>query len=241
MELKLIEYIIFFSDLEQEYYYLLSWQDDVIDIREQYPLFPVSDTERIAEELGVKHPQNIGLGNSAVMSTDFLIISQSDNKTVLRARAVKYQKELEKPRTREKLAIERAYWEERDVEWRVVTEKSFNRTISKNIKRLEGYYFDPFESICSSDEKFRYVNELMITLIEQQQDSIRNICWQLDQKHNLIDGSFLSLFHHLTARKEIPVRIEMFFGAYTKVEDYIKLNSLKNKLEVGNRYAANGE
>lgn len=231
----------FFSDLEQEYYYLLSWQDDVIDIREQYPLFPVSDTERIAEELGVKHPQNIGLGSSAVMSTDFLITTQRGTQTVLKARAVKYQKELDKLRTREKLAIERAYWEERGVEWRVVTEESFNRTTSKNIKRLEGCYFDPFKSICLSDEKLRYVYDLVLTLIEQPQESIRNICLLLDRKHNLIDGSFLSLFHHLTARKEILVQIEKPFRANTKVIDFINLDSLKNKLKEVNRYAANGK
>jgi hypothetical protein len=51
----------FFSDLEQQYYYILMWQDDVIDIREQFPLLPVSHTESIAEELGVKHPQNISV------------------------------------------------------------------------------------------------------------------------------------------------------------------------------------
>lgn len=42
-----------FSDLEADYYYILAWADAVKDIREQYPLLPVSETERIAETLGI--------------------------------------------------------------------------------------------------------------------------------------------------------------------------------------------
>lgn len=38
-----------FSDLEADYYYILAWADSVEDIREQYPLLPVSEKERIAD------------------------------------------------------------------------------------------------------------------------------------------------------------------------------------------------
>ncbi|WP_077849884.1 TnsA endonuclease N-terminal domain-containing protein [Clostridium puniceum] len=32
--------------------------DDVVDIREQYPLLPIEDTLAIALELGIKHPED---------------------------------------------------------------------------------------------------------------------------------------------------------------------------------------
>ena len=40
-----------FSDLEADYYHILAWADTVVDIREQYPLLPVAETERIADTL----------------------------------------------------------------------------------------------------------------------------------------------------------------------------------------------
>jgi len=44
-----------YPTLEAKYFYLLEWADDVVDIREQFPLLPVSDTELIADEFGFKH------------------------------------------------------------------------------------------------------------------------------------------------------------------------------------------
>ncbi|MED4588343.1 TniQ family protein [Priestia flexa] len=46
----------FLSDLERNYFYLTEYSDFVIDIREQFPLFPLEDTIVIADELGIKHP-----------------------------------------------------------------------------------------------------------------------------------------------------------------------------------------
>lgn len=48
----------FLSKLEISYFYLLEFSDGIIDIREQFPLFPVEDTELIARNLGVKYPRN---------------------------------------------------------------------------------------------------------------------------------------------------------------------------------------
>lgn len=43
----------FLSDLEHNYFYLLEFAENVIDIREQFPLLPLEDTLLIAKELGV--------------------------------------------------------------------------------------------------------------------------------------------------------------------------------------------
>jgi hypothetical protein len=77
-----------------EYYYweVMRFRDDVIDIREQYPLLPLSLTLQIAEELGVKHPQYKGI--PIVMTTDFLITTDAG----YLARNVKMKKDLTKTR-----------------------------------------------------------------------------------------------------------------------------------------------
>lgn len=61
------------SQGEMYWYYLLRWDDNNIDIREQYPLNR-EETLAIADKLGVKHPGN----NDYIMTTDFLV-TKSDN------------------------------------------------------------------------------------------------------------------------------------------------------------------
>ena len=46
------------SNLERDYLYILDWSDQVTDIREQFPLLPIEDTQAIADELGVPHPSD---------------------------------------------------------------------------------------------------------------------------------------------------------------------------------------
>lgn len=43
----------FLSDMERNYFYLLEYLDDIIDIREQYPLLPLEETVAIAQEKGI--------------------------------------------------------------------------------------------------------------------------------------------------------------------------------------------
>lgn len=52
---------------------MLEIEDDVIDIREQYPLLPIEDTLEIANELGIEHPRHPQTEKAIVMITDFLI------------------------------------------------------------------------------------------------------------------------------------------------------------------------
>lgn len=43
------------SDMERDYFYIIEYSDDVIDIREQFPLLPLEETILIAKELGIEH------------------------------------------------------------------------------------------------------------------------------------------------------------------------------------------
>src|ERR1039458_2516666 len=55
---------------ERNYFYCLEWQDDVEEVREQFPLLPLQRTLEIAASLGFKHPSD--RGKPIVMTTDFL-------------------------------------------------------------------------------------------------------------------------------------------------------------------------
>lgn len=137
-----------FSNGEKNYFQMLDWNEDITDIREQYPLFDdpapsINTTLGLATKLGFRHPAITSARIPIVMTTDFLIDRVKNGSPCIEARAYKMEKDLSDYRTLEKLEIERLYWERQGVSWKVVTEKSINRTKLLNIEmiRLPELYF----------------------------------------------------------------------------------------------------
>ncbi|HCL01187.1 MAG TPA: hypothetical protein DHW61_02035 [Lachnoclostridium phytofermentans] len=132
------------SGLEKDYYLISRWNDNVVEIFEQYPLLPISDTKRICSELGIRHPFNTKDKIFNVFTTDFLmLVKDDDNKFKWIARSVKPKCELSNKRTLEKLYVESAYWAKMDIEFVVVTEESIDRNMADNIERIRaGFYYD---------------------------------------------------------------------------------------------------
>lgn len=131
------------SDLERAYYLACEFSDDVIDIREQYPLFPREKTQAIASSEGIRHPVYPGSSVPLVMTTDFLLtIRQLDGSEKLVARSVKYTKELagkDSLRALEKLKIEKLFWNNQGVDWNIVTEEMFTPDLVKNLGLIRNY------------------------------------------------------------------------------------------------------
>jgi len=111
------------SNLELSYFYVLEWSPVVFDIREQYPLLPLEETLAIAEQCGIRHPTDPKTQEPVVMTTDFFISVPQSIKVIEQARTLKTAKDLQSQRTIEKLEIERRYWQGRDIDWGIVTER----------------------------------------------------------------------------------------------------------------------
>lgn len=129
------------SDLEYGYLLVAEFSPEVLDIREQFPLLPVPTLQSIAHALSIRYPDYPGTKVPFVMTTDFLLtIKQPDGSTRLAARTIKYTESL-KPskgleRTLEKFQIERAYWNDRGVDWNIVTEKDLPTPLIQNLDWL---------------------------------------------------------------------------------------------------------
>ncbi|MGI8469288.1 MAG: TnsA endonuclease N-terminal domain-containing protein [Pyrinomonadaceae bacterium] len=123
----------FLSALELDYFYLLDRSEEVIDIREQYPLH-LPETLALAKEINIIHPPCSNPNNPIVVTTDFLITVRHSIGTKEVARTIKYSRDLANSRTLEKFEIERLYWKERNIDWGIVTELDINKTLVKNIK-----------------------------------------------------------------------------------------------------------
>ena len=119
------------SQGETMWYFLLRWDDSNIDIREQFPL-DNKITLKIADELGIKHPQD----RNHIMTTDFLV-TKSDNS--LHAYSVKVDKNLN-DRTVELLYIEREYWKYNGVPFDMLYATDVNQVWVNNIRLVTEFY-----------------------------------------------------------------------------------------------------
>jgi len=132
------------SDGEFRAYQMLIWLPSTLEIREQIPL-DLNHTLRIAATSGITHPRDWKSNTAYVMSTDFLVtaLNAETKEKYQIAYTFKYFNTLYrrvdgeyKPynmRTWKKLAIESAYWQERKIDYRIITEKDASKALSFNL------------------------------------------------------------------------------------------------------------
>ena len=120
------------SDVERNLFLLLEFCRDVTDIREQFPL-DRDETRSFAARLNIKHPVYPGTRVTTVMTTDFLVKFSRNNQDYLEAFSCKTAEDLENPRTLEKLEIERNYYEDLGIPYRLVLDSSLPANKVKNI------------------------------------------------------------------------------------------------------------
>jgi hypothetical protein len=104
----------------------------VVDVREQFPLLPLDATLSAARRLGLPHPCEPRTRQPLVMTTDFLVTHVSGNDL---ARTFKPIDNLSK-RAIEKFAIEHLYWYERNIDWKLVTDREIPATVAWNVDWL---------------------------------------------------------------------------------------------------------
>lgn len=191
------------SNLERDVFYVLDWSEAVLDIREQYPLLPLTETEALAQQLGVRHPRSPRTQSLIVMTTDFLVDVRVGNVTIQQARSVKPAEHLKRPRILEKLEIERRYWQARGVDWGVVTEYEIPKPETDNLRLLHAYQrLDdrlPENVNCASIAQF-----LLDTKCPQRLDELTR---SGDSQLQLAAGTTLTVLYHLLATRQFPFRL----------------------------------
>lgn len=194
------------SDLERAYLLVCEFSEDVVDIREQYPLLPVESTQAIARAIGVRYPKYNATTLPIVMTTDFLLTVKQpsgDFKTV--ARTIKYQHDLEgrdAMRTLEKLEVERRFWMSQGVDWSIVTEELFTPDLIKNLGLLRRYAQLP-RALMSSTLQCEFLDALQESKAYPWTTSecLRKIATRLSIPY----GEARDLFFNLIWRKLIQI------------------------------------
>lgn len=189
----------FLSNLEFYYFLVLDWAEDVIDIREQYPL-PLNETLKIAERLGIKHPSDPATQKPVVMTTDFLIDKMTGEGVVILARTVKPSESLNSARVIEKFEIERTYWAEKNISWGIVTDLEIPKVLARNVEIVhEARNLENFEGISSFT--LSNVEPLLFELASCETLSLAKAALMVDEKLGLEPGTSLWCAKHLLARR----------------------------------------
>jgi len=207
------------STLETKYFFMLEWASEVKDIREQFPLLPLSETIEIANELNIVHPIDPKSKDFIVMTTDFVPTVTSSYQDHIVARAVKYEDDLRDPRTAEKLKIEKAYWKRRKVDWAIITETSIDPVLVANTEwirkslDLRGYLDCLNESIYELA-----CEELTIQINQRRNMPLRQITNYIDRLFCLRDGVAMALLQHLIAIRKIPVDMSVKIDPFKPIK-----------------------
>lgn len=131
------------SQGEMLWYYILRWDDNNADIREQFPLNR-NLTLKIAKENGFKPPGQ----RDHIMTTDFLVTEIDGS---LHAYSVKSNDNLSQ-RELQILCIEKIYWSKQGVPFDILFKTKANKTLVANIRLITEFFnpqnvFDKYSAI----------------------------------------------------------------------------------------------
>lgn len=192
----------FFSNNETNYFYIADFSDNIIDIKEQFPLLPIEETLIIAEELGIRHPTDPSSKEPTVITTDFLL-KMRDGSTI--CRTIKQYNDLTK-RQIEKFEIERRYWNKKGVSWKVVTERDIDKVMANNIELVYQFYdlqtIKGFEKL-SAEQIKKIVVYFKRNILGKS--IIREKASDFEEQMLLESGCGISIFKHLIITKQIYI------------------------------------
>lgn len=136
------------SSGEQMLYYILRFRDDVLDVREQFPLPIESTLEIVSKYKGFRHPVN-KFRELVPYTTDFLVDLSNGQQE---AYSVKYSlDDLMKHNTQiQNLFVQREYWVSLGVDFKQVFTVDMNNALFQNISRTV-YYYDKDTVQCTVD------------------------------------------------------------------------------------------
>lgn len=117
-------------------YHILRWNDDVIDIREQFPL-PVESTSKIAEEYGLRHPYD---KNGLVSVTVDMIADYSDGHSEAYSVKVSRIDFQNHPSQVKNVFIMKVFCENAGMKFNQVYTEDINRAYAENIQRIVQYW-----------------------------------------------------------------------------------------------------
>lgn len=194
-----------FSDIQTKYFYLLEFENSVVDICENYPLLDIDSTIKEKEDLDFELFTDKESQTPYVITTSFLITLRYKNGDLkYAARSIKAASELEKKKTLEKLEIERRYWKEKNIDWGIVTQKEIPKQLVKNIEWVHSSKND-YEERGLTEKEVQLMCGALKDNIIRRNEVVAKILSEFDFEYNYQSGTGLYLFKYLIASKKLTV------------------------------------
>ncbi len=205
------------STNETNLFYSLDWSDNVLDIREQYPLADIKEAIGIAERARIRYPYDNKSGFPYVMTSDFYVETMS-GAVIL---SVKPAAELDKPRVLEKLEIERRYWKGKNIKWEIVTEHEINQTKARNIEWLSQAN-DLSQFGLGVEQQTQCLNFFMLRHTIVPGGSLSFLFQEVEKQFGLSQGMGLNIYKHLAYHKRINIDVNQSIGFAALVDKATK-------------------
>ena len=189
----------FMSKVEADAFVVYDCMPEVSDLLEQYYL-TLEETLEIADELHVRHPYSGKYYNP--LTTDLLIRKGG----IWFARAIKTSRDLENPRTIEKLEIERIYFSRRKIDWKIVTEKELNRDLVQNLNWL--WYGESPDTVFTDHHLLQEAETFFCRLYFESTLPFPILLDQFESRYTLPPGSGMCVFKSLIRQNKIALDLE---------------------------------
>ena len=190
------------SNVEYDFYLMLEWALDVVDIREQFPL-DRELTRNLAMDLRICHPTYPGTNVHTVMSVDFLVNRIRNGESTLVAFDIKRTEDAEDSRTIDKLELARATCQALEIPHHLIYHSELPQTKIRNIEWILGGQYvegevEPFKGYL--DE---HCARMLIDLANAEQRLPMNeYCSKYDERCGLQQGTGLRVARMLMQRRE---------------------------------------
>ncbi|USK60400.1 TnsA endonuclease N-terminal domain-containing protein [Peribacillus asahii] len=205
------------SDNQYRAFLIFEFSEKVSDIRETYPLLDALEVMDNVDDLRFDKFQDKETKDPFVITTNFLLtVVEPDRSEKYVARTVKNSSELKRKMTWEKLEIERRYWLQKGIEWKIITEKQLPRQLAKNIEWIRETLLEGSEGDL---DKERLSITLLRYLLENDEVPLKEILKLFDKQEDLQKGSGLFLFRYLLAKKEICIDMSKTIDFSLSVRD----------------------
>jgi hypothetical protein len=117
---------------------------------------------------------------------------------------VKTAKDLQSERTLEKLEIERRYWQGRNINWGIVSEREIPEALAKNVEWLHPFF--QVENLSSlAQRELARITTVLTVEIAKDNTSLADIAADCDDRLGLEPGISLSVSRYLIASRQWSV------------------------------------
>src|SRR5690606_24710997 len=178
----------------------------VLDIREHYPLIEgIDEVIPNLDEKLIKRLFNQKSGEPMVLTTTFLITLQNaDGDISYYARSIKDYRQLENSQVIERFEIMNRYWNNRGIDYGIVTNREIPIVPAKNIEFIHtSYHLDEYGF--KKEEQIIYRDYLLKLIADSQDRTIKEVVNQFDNQLNTESGTGLLIYKHLLARKLVKI------------------------------------